>query len=173
MLRARLELPITRFQGQCPNHSANCCLLIIINILGFHMTSRRPCWCTEQYWKKSFGNFILLLCKRWATFCHCFVHQHGRLITWVKTKNNRIPWTLVPYPGLSAKWRVNNWLIQLADSNGFGWKLALNLILSRARDSLWDIHKWVHAMEVLISRHSWDPKMVPISNWSWQLTGAV
>ena len=30
---------------------------------------------------------ILLLCKTWATFCHCFVHQHGRLITWVKTKN--------------------------------------------------------------------------------------
>ena len=37
--------------------------------------------------KKSFGNLILLLCKTWATFCHCFVHQHGRLITWVKTKN--------------------------------------------------------------------------------------
>ena len=36
--------------------------------------------------KKSFGNLILLLCKTWATFCHCFVHQHGRLITWVKTK---------------------------------------------------------------------------------------
>ena len=37
--------------------------------------------------KKYFGNFILLLCKTWATFCHCFVLQHGRLITWVKTKN--------------------------------------------------------------------------------------
>ena len=34
-----------------------------------------------------FGNLILLLCKTWATFCHCFVHQHGHLITWVKTKN--------------------------------------------------------------------------------------
>ena len=22
-------------------------------------------------------------------FCHCFVHQHGRLITWVKTKNTQ------------------------------------------------------------------------------------
>ena len=32
-------------------------------ILGFHMTSRRPCSCTEQYRKKSFGNLILLLCK--------------------------------------------------------------------------------------------------------------
>ena len=37
--------------------------------------------------EKSFGNLILLLCKTWATFCHCFVDQHGRLITWVKTKN--------------------------------------------------------------------------------------
>ena len=57
------------------------------NILGFHMTSRRPCWCTEQERKKYFGNLILLLCKTWATFCHCFVLQHGRLFTWVKTKN--------------------------------------------------------------------------------------
>ena len=30
-------------------------------ILRFHVTSRRPCWCTEQYRKKSFGNLILLL----------------------------------------------------------------------------------------------------------------
>ena len=34
-----------------------------------------------------FGTLILLLCKTWATFCHCFTHQHGRLITSVKTKN--------------------------------------------------------------------------------------
>ena len=27
------------------------------------------------------------LFKTWVTFCHCFVHQHGRLITGVKTKN--------------------------------------------------------------------------------------
>ena len=27
---------------------------------------------------------VLLLCKTWGIFCHCFVHQHGRLITWVK-----------------------------------------------------------------------------------------
>ena len=37
--------------------------------------------------KKAFGNLILLLCKTWATFCRCFAHQHGRLITWAKTKN--------------------------------------------------------------------------------------
>ena len=30
---------------------------------------------------------IILLCRTWATFCHCFVLQHGRLITWVETKN--------------------------------------------------------------------------------------
>ena len=28
-----------------------------------------------------------ILWKTWATFCHCFVHQHGLLITWVKNKN--------------------------------------------------------------------------------------
>ena len=26
--------------------------------------------------------------KTWATFCHCFVRQHGRLVTWKKTKTN-------------------------------------------------------------------------------------
>ena len=52
------------------------------------MTSRRPSWCTEQQRKKSFGNLILLLCNTWATFCRCFVHQHGRLITWVWARNS-------------------------------------------------------------------------------------
>ena len=37
--------------------------------------------------KSYFGNLSLLLCKTWAKFCHCFVLQHGRHITWVKTKN--------------------------------------------------------------------------------------
>ena len=57
------------------------------------MTSRRPFWCTEQKRKKSFGNLILLLCKTWTTFCHCFVlyTNGGRLITWVKTKNTFQP----------------------------------------------------------------------------------
>ena len=36
---------------------------------------------------KSFGNLILLLCKTLPTFCHCFEHQHSRLIAWMKTKN--------------------------------------------------------------------------------------
>ena len=27
----------------------------------------------------------LLLCKTWAFISYCFVHQHGRLITWLKT----------------------------------------------------------------------------------------
>ena len=35
--------------------------------------------------KKSFGNLTLLLCKIRAIICYCFVHQHGRLITWLKT----------------------------------------------------------------------------------------
>ena len=44
---------------------------------------------TIVFWKKSFGNLILVLCKTWATFCHCSVHQRGLLSTWVKTKNSR------------------------------------------------------------------------------------
>ena len=47
----------------------------------FRVTSRWPCWCTEQWRQKAFGNLILLLCKISATLCHCFVHQDGRLIT--------------------------------------------------------------------------------------------
>ena len=35
--------------------------------------------------KKSFGNLTLLLCKIRAIICYCFVHQHGRLITWLQT----------------------------------------------------------------------------------------
>ena len=65
-------------------------------ILGFHVTSLRPYWCTEQQRKKSFGTLIISLCKTWATFCRCFVHQHGRLITWVKTKNTG-RWPLFTY----------------------------------------------------------------------------
>ena len=54
---------------------------------GFHLTSRWPCWCTEQCSKMSFGNLTLLLCKTCGTIFYCFVHQHGRLITWMQTKN--------------------------------------------------------------------------------------
>ena len=39
--------------------------------------------------KKSFGNLTLLLCKIRAIICYCFVHQHGRLITWLKTLYRR------------------------------------------------------------------------------------
>ena len=36
------------------------------------------------------ANLILLFCKTWAIFCHSLVHQHGRVITWVKTMKSRI-----------------------------------------------------------------------------------
>ena len=35
--------------------------------------------------KGSFWNLTLLLCKTCSIFCYCFVYQHGRLITCVKT----------------------------------------------------------------------------------------
>ena len=45
--------------------------------------SSPPCWCTEQNRKKSFGNLTLLIGKTWAPFA--IVHNHGRLITQLKT----------------------------------------------------------------------------------------
>lgn len=54
---------------------------------GLHLTSQQPCWCTNPCSEMSFGNLMLLLCKNlWNLFC--FVHQHDRLITWIKTKDN-------------------------------------------------------------------------------------
>ena len=35
--------------------------------------------------KKVFGNLTLFLYKTWAIICYCFLHQHGRLIMWLKT----------------------------------------------------------------------------------------
>ena len=55
---------------------------------GFHLTSRRPCWCTEQCSKMSFGNLTLFICKTCGTIFYCFVHQHGCLITWMQTKDS-------------------------------------------------------------------------------------
>ena len=33
------------------------------------------------------GNLTLLLCKTCGAIFYCFAHQHGRLITWMQTKN--------------------------------------------------------------------------------------
>ena len=44
------------------------------HIVGFHLTSSLPCWCTEQERKKSSGNLTQLLCQTWAKFVlnlHC------------------------------------------------------------------------------------------------------
>ena len=58
--------------------------------------------------KKSFGNLTLLLCKIRAIICYCFVHQHGRLITWLQT----IYWSLFKQelacgkPPKGGQWRM-------------------------------------------------------------------
>ena len=54
-------------------------------ISGLQLTSSPLCWCTEQKREHSFGNVILVFCKTWVISCYRFVHQHGRLITWLKT----------------------------------------------------------------------------------------
>ena len=53
---------------------------------GLHLPSRRLSWWKEQ-WRKSLGNLTLLLGKTCVTFCDCFDHQHGRLITSLKSQN--------------------------------------------------------------------------------------
>ena len=52
-------------------------------IVVLYLTSRWQCWCTEQCSKMPFGNLTLLLCKTCGAIFYCFVHQHGRLITWI------------------------------------------------------------------------------------------
>ena len=54
------------------------------------MTSRRPCWCTEQKRKKLFWEFDSIIMQKLSDILplFCFVHQHGRLIMWVKNKNS-------------------------------------------------------------------------------------
>ena len=48
-----------------------------------HQHGRRDVMWKRSIVKKCFGNLAPLLCKTRATFCFCFVHQHGRLITWL------------------------------------------------------------------------------------------
>ena len=59
------------------------------SILGFHVSHGSHVG-VQNNSEKSLGNLILLLCKTWGIFCHCFENQHGRLITWVKTKNSQM-----------------------------------------------------------------------------------
>ena len=58
-----------------------------LGIDGLQLTSRPPCWCTEQCSKMPFGNLTLFLCKTCGAIFYCFVHQNGRPVTWMKTKN--------------------------------------------------------------------------------------
>ena len=57
------------FKGIIPYYT------VYIAILGFHMTSRPPCWCPKQRKgghvgapTKSSGNLTLFLCKRYLLF---------------------------------------------------------------------------------------------------------
>ena len=53
---------------------------------GFHLTPSLPCWYTEQKRIKCFRNLTLNInTQNMSQICLCFVHQHGRLITWLKT----------------------------------------------------------------------------------------
>lgn len=46
---------------------------------------------------------LVILWKTWATFRHCFVHQHGLLITWAKNKNLDAPFLWLTTRNLSSR----------------------------------------------------------------------
>ena len=59
---------------------------VTMTIGGFHLTSSPPCWFTEQTRKKSFRNLTLnIIMQNIRENCHFVAHQHGCLITWLKT----------------------------------------------------------------------------------------
>ena len=51
------------------------------------MTSRRPCWWSRTKAFLSSGNETLFSCKFFEEIFFCFDPQHGRLVTWLQTKN--------------------------------------------------------------------------------------
>ena len=56
-------------------------------IAGLHMTSRRPCWWSRTKAFLSSGNSTLFSFKFFEQNFYCIDPQHGRLITWLQTKN--------------------------------------------------------------------------------------
>ena len=57
-------------------------------IAGLHVTSRRPCWWSRTKAFLSSGNETLFSCKFFEEIFFCFDPQHGRLVTWLQTKNS-------------------------------------------------------------------------------------
>ena len=57
-------------------------------IAGLHVTSRRPCWWSRTKVFLSSGNETLFSCKFFEEIFFCFDPQHGRLVTWLQTKNS-------------------------------------------------------------------------------------
>ena len=82
---------------------------------GLHVTSRWPRWCTEQCSKMSIGNLTLFLCKTCGVIFYCFVHQHGRLITWLQPHGRLITW-MQPH-GRLITWMQPTWPSHHVDAN--------------------------------------------------------
>ena len=57
-------------------------LFVLSFIAGLHVTSRRPCW-----WSRT--KEFLFSCKFFEEIFFCFDPQHGRLVTWLQTKNTQ------------------------------------------------------------------------------------
>ena len=56
-------------------------------IAGFHVTSWRPCWCSRIIACLSPGTQLYFYANSAKKKLYCIEHQHGRLVTWLKTKN--------------------------------------------------------------------------------------
>ena len=60
---------------------------IHLTIAGLHVTSRRSRWMSRTKALLSSENLTLFSCKFFQKKFGCIVIQHGRLITWLQTKN--------------------------------------------------------------------------------------
>ena len=58
-------------------------------IAGLHLTSRQPYWRSKTKAFLSSGNLTLFSCKFFKKVFCCIDLQHGRLVTWLQTKNWR------------------------------------------------------------------------------------
>ena len=64
----------------------------VARITGLQVTSRRPCWWSKTKAYLSSGNLTPFSCKFFEQNFYCIDPQHGRLVTWLQTKNSLFKW---------------------------------------------------------------------------------
>ena len=83
-----------RVSGRCIGQSCLDLSLVLSStgqgrkIAGLHVTTRRPWWWSRTKVFLSSGNYSLFPCKFLEQNFDCIDPQHGRLVTWLQTKNS-------------------------------------------------------------------------------------